>query len=59
MLGPVLVGLLRLALIAIGGWVLAAQQAPAALLFVLVSAAMVVYGLGTAAVIYRARWGRR
>jgi putative MATE family efflux protein len=58
-LGPVLTGTLRLAIIAGGGWLLVAAQAPVWALFALVSAAMVVYGLGTALVIQRARWERR
>jgi putative MATE family efflux protein len=57
--GPVLAGLLRLALVAGGGWAITAYQAPVSMLFALVSVAMVLYGLVTALVIYRARWGRR
>jgi len=56
-LGPVLTGTLRLAIVAGGGWLLVAAQAPVWALFALVSVAMVVYGLATALVIHRARWG--
>jgi len=55
--GPVLTGTLRLAVIAIGGWLLAALDAPAWAMFALVGAAMAVYGIATAAVIYGAAWG--
>lgn len=57
-LGPVLTGTLRLAIIAGGGWLLVAAAAPVWALFALVSGAMVVYGLSTALVIHRADWGR-
>jgi putative MATE family efflux protein len=57
-LGPVLTGTLRLAIVAGGGWLLVVTQAPVWALFALVSAAMVVYGLSTAWVIHQARWGR-
>ncbi len=56
-LGPVLTGTLRLAIVAGGGWLLVATQAPVWALFALVSSAMVVYGLTTALAVQRSRWG--
>jgi putative MATE family efflux protein len=58
-LGPGLAGTLRRAIIVLGGWLLAVNDAPAWALFALVSVAMVVYGLSTALFVQRARWGRR
>ena len=54
--GPVLAGTVRLALVAIGGWWLAASGAPAWTLFALVGTAMVVFGLSTALSVRLARW---
>jgi len=56
MLGPVLAGTIRLALVAIGGWWLAASGAPAWTLFALVGAAMVVFGLSTVLSVRLTRW---
>jgi putative MATE family efflux protein len=55
--GPVLAATARLVMVAIGGAYLAAVRADASMLFALVAAAMVVYGLGTAAVVRLTRWG--
>jgi putative MATE family efflux protein len=55
--GPVLAATARLLMVAIGGWMLVSIGAPASALFALVAAAMVVYGLGTAASIRLSRWG--
>jgi Na+-driven multidrug efflux pump len=55
--GPVLAGTARLLLVAIGGWWLLSIHAPAWTLFALVGAAMVVFGLSTAASIRLTRWG--
>jgi len=55
--GPVLAASARLVLVALGGWWLTSIGAPAAALFALVAAAMVVYGLATAASVKLARWG--
>jgi putative MATE family efflux protein len=55
-LGPVLGATLRLAVIAIGGTLLAQAQAPAWAYFALVSAAMLAYGLFNAAAIARTDW---
>jgi putative MATE family efflux protein len=54
--GPVLAGTIRLVLVALGGWWLAASGAPAWTLFALVGTAMVVFGLSTALSIYLTRW---
>lgn len=58
-LGPVLAGTVRLALVAGVGAALAAAQAPAGAYFALVAAGMVAYGLSTAAAIRLTRWGAR
>ncbi len=55
--GPVLAATARLLMVAIGGWWLESHGAPAWMLFALVAAAMVVYGLGTAASVRLTRWG--
>jgi MATE family, multidrug efflux pump len=54
--GPVLAGTIRLVLVALGGWWLAASGAPAWTLFALVGTAMVVFGLSTALSIRLTRW---
>ncbi len=57
-LGPVLAGTVRLALVAgVGVW-LVSTNAPAWQFFALVGAGMVVYGLATAASIRMTRWGK-
>ncbi|MFB9269029.1 MATE family efflux transporter [Bradyrhizobium erythrophlei] len=56
--GPVLAGTIRLLMVGIGGWWLAASGAPAWTLFALVGAAMVVFGLATALTIKLTRWGQ-
>lgn len=58
-LGPVLAGTLRLALVAVGGWLLAIFAAPQWSLFALVGVSMVAYGLAAAAAIYWTPWGSR
>jgi Na+-driven multidrug efflux pump len=57
--GPVLAGSLRLVVIAVGGWWLAATDQPAWTMFALVGAAMVAYGIGTVLAIRVTPWGRR
>jgi MATE family, multidrug efflux pump len=57
-LGPVLAATVRLAVIAIGGWLLAASAAPVWTLFALVALSMLAYGLTTAAAVYVTAWGR-
>ena len=57
-LGPVLGSTMRLAVIAIGGTLLAQAQAPAWAYFALVSAAMLAYGLFNAVALARTDWGR-
>lgn len=56
MLGPVLAGTARLALVFGAGSWLMAQQAGAAAYFALVAAAMVLYGLATVAAVKFTRW---
>src|ERR1700730_17478088 len=56
--GPVLASTLRLLMVGIGGWWLASIDAPAWTLFALVGAAMIVFGLTTAASIGLTRWGK-
>jgi hypothetical protein len=48
----------RLLIVALGGWWLASSGAPAWTLFALVGAAMVVFGLSTAASVRLTRWGK-
>jgi Na+-driven multidrug efflux pump len=55
--GPVLASTARLLIVGIGGWWLASIHAPASALFALVGAAMVVFGLGSAAAVRFTRWG--
>jgi len=57
-IGPVLASTLRLLMVGIGGWWLASSGAPAWNLFALVGAAMVLYGVSTAAAIGLTRWGK-
>jgi putative MATE family efflux protein len=57
--GPVLTATLRLALVAVMGFWLRSQQAPAWAYFALVGAAMAVYGLSTAVAVRMTRWGPR
>ncbi|MFC0239907.1 MATE family efflux transporter [Rhodopseudomonas telluris] len=54
--GPVLAASARLMLVAIGGTALMISGAPSWTLFALVTAAMVVYGLGTVTAIHLTRW---
>jgi putative MATE family efflux protein len=56
--GPVIAGTARLVMVGGGGWLLASMNAPAWTLFALVSAAMVVYGLGTALSVHLSDWGK-
>ena len=55
-LGPVLAATVRLAVIAAGGWFLAASAAPVWTLFALVALSMLAYGLTTAAAVYITPW---
>ncbi len=59
MLWPVLAGSVRLLIIAIGGWWLAAAQAPAGSVFALAGAALAAYGIATVLAVYWVPWGRR
>jgi putative MATE family efflux protein len=56
-LGPVIGGTIRLAMVAAGGWWLAADAAPVWTLFALAGAAMVVYGIATGLLVKITRWG--
>jgi putative MATE family efflux protein len=56
--GPVLAGTIRLVLVALGDWWLAASGAPAWTLFALVGTAMVVFGLSSAALVGLTRWSK-
>lgn len=56
--GPVLAGTLRLAMVAIGSWWLVQSGAPAATMFTLVGAAMVVYGAASAVAVKITPWRR-
>jgi Na+-driven multidrug efflux pump len=56
-IGPVLAGTLRLVLVAAGGALLAAVQAPAWTVFALVALGMAVYGVATGLFVHRTRWG--
>ena len=55
--GPVLAGTLRLAVVAIGGWILAAMQAPGWTVFALVALAMAAYGIASAVAVRCTSWG--
>lgn len=57
-LGPVLAATVRLAVIAVGGWLLVATAAPVWTLFALVALSMLAYGLATATAVYFTPWGR-
>ncbi|MCC6249601.1 MAG: MATE family efflux transporter [Rubrivivax sp.] len=58
-LGPVLAGTLRLAVVALLGFVLVKTGAPAWSYFAIVGVGMVAYGLATAAAVAATRWGPR
>jgi putative MATE family efflux protein len=55
--GPVLAGTLRLVVVAVGGAMLAYWRAPAWMIFALVSAGMITYGLCTALIVRFTLWG--
>jgi putative MATE family efflux protein len=55
--GPVLAGTLRLALIAIGGWILAAANTPSWTIFALVALGMAAYGLASVIAVRYTIWG--
>ena len=56
--GPVLASTVRLLMVGIGGYWLVSIDAPAWTLFALVGAAMIVFGLSTAASLRLTRWGK-
>lgn len=55
-LGPVLGGTIRLALVAAGGWWLATSAAPVWMLFALAGGAMIVYGIATGLMVKATNW---
>ncbi len=55
--GPVLAGTLRLAVVAIGGWMLAAAQMPPWTIFALVALGMAAYGLAMVVAVRATSWG--
>ncbi|MGH8766251.1 MAG: MATE family efflux transporter, partial [Burkholderiales bacterium] len=55
--GPVLAGTLRLAVIAIGGWILAAAHTPPWTIFALVGFGMAAYGLASVVAVRYSNWG--
>ncbi|WP_119421407.1 MATE family efflux transporter [Desertibaculum subflavum] len=57
-LGPVLAGTLRLAVVALGGWWLASTGAPQWSMFALVGVAMAAFGIAAAAAVWFVPWGR-
>jgi putative MATE family efflux protein len=58
-LGPVLAGTLRLAVVVLGGWLLAQTSAAPWTIFALAALGMVAYGLAMAWVVHVARWQAR
>jgi Na+-driven multidrug efflux pump len=56
---PVLAATVRLAVIAAGGWWLAASHAPVWTMFALVALSLVAYGFATAAAVYFTPWTAR
>ena len=58
-LAPVLAGTVRLVVIALGGWALAANAAPLWSLFALVAVSMAAFGLSVAAAVYLTPWSSR
>jgi len=57
--GPLLAGTARMVVVAIGGWILVVNQAPAWALFAVVSLGMVVMGVGTAIGVAVTSWEPR
>ena len=55
--GPVLAGTLRLAVVAIGGWMLAVAQTPPWTIFALVALGMVAYGVAMVVAVRVTSWG--
>jgi putative MATE family efflux protein len=56
---PVLAGTVRLLVVALGGWWLAATGAPVWSLFALVGVSMAAFGLSVATAVYLTAWGPR
>ena len=58
-IGPLLAATARIVVVALGGWLLVANNAPPWALFVLVAVGMAVLGLGTALAVAITPWGPR
>lgn len=58
-LGPVIAGTIRLVVVALGGWWLAAAGAESWTLFALAGAAMAIHGISTGALVRATRWAPR
>jgi len=58
-MGPLLAGTLRMAVVGFGGWALVANQAPPWTLFALVAFAMATMGIATAGFVAMTPWGPR
>ena len=58
-LGPLLAGTARMAVVGVGGWLLVASHAPPWTLFALVAVGMVVMGASTAGFVALTPWGPR
>lgn len=56
-LGPVLAGTFRLAIVIIGGWLLTRNDAPTWMLYALAAVAMAAYGVGVAVSVKLTPWG--
>jgi putative MATE family efflux protein len=57
-LGPVLAGTLRLAVVIVGGVWLASWDAPQGSMFIVVATSMIAYGLVTAGFVWTTPWGK-
>lgn len=57
--GPILAQSSRLAVVLVGGWVLAATQAPITAMFALIAASMIALGLGAILAVKLTPWGPR
>lgn len=58
-IGPLLAGTVRMVVVAVGGWLLVVNEAPAWGLFALVAVGMVIMGVGTAGSVALTPWGPR
>ena len=58
-LGPVIAGTLRLAIVMIGGWFIAGTEHASEHLFAVIGLGMAAYGLATVLAVYVTPWGRK